>query len=119
MINLEAQKVIVIVFGMEGCGACEHYIPRLAAEAQSLTQQGFSFVVNPTDQPPADTVPILVYDAASQDAELQKLADRFNVQATPTTVIAARGPGSFKVEGNLATNQIQWVLMMAHEVNKQ
>jgi thiol-disulfide isomerase/thioredoxin len=119
MINLEAQKVVVLVFGMDGCPACEHYIPRLAAEAQGLTEQGFPFSVNPEVQPTADTVPILVYDAASPDAEVQKLADRFNVTATPTTVIATRGPGSAKYEGNLATNQIQWVLMMAHEVNKQ
>lgn len=119
MINLGEQNVVVIVFAMRDCPACEHYLPRFTAEAQALNgqlaAQGVSFVINPETQPPPGTIPVLVYDAAADDAEVQKLADRFGVQATPTTIIAARGPGSFKVEGSLANNQIQWVLLMASE----
>jgi thiol-disulfide isomerase/thioredoxin len=118
-ISLEDQRVVVIVFAMGECGACEHYLPRLVAEAEALTQKGYPFVVNPESTPPNEAIPILLYDAASADAEVQKLADRFGVTATPTTIIAARGPGSFKAEGSLANNQIQWVLMMAQEARKQ
>lgn len=119
MIRLDEQKVVVLVFAMHGCPACDHYLPRFITEADALSRQlapqGIAFVVNPEAQPPAGTIPVLVFDAAADDAEVQKLADRFGVQATPTTVVAARGPGSFKVEGSLANNQIQWVLLMASE----
>lgn len=120
MINLEAQNVVVLVFAMQECPACEHYLPRLVAEAENLNAQlkGVSFVVNPETQPPAGVIPILVFDAAATDAAVQQIADRYEVQATPTTVIAVRGPGSFKVEGSLANNQIQWLLLMATEAAK-
>lgn len=122
MINLEEQKVVVFVFAMHGCPACDHYLPRFTAEADALNkqlgEQGVAFVVNPEMQPPAGTIPVFVFDAAAQDAEVQKLADKFGVTATPTTVLAVRGPGTFKVEGSLANNQIQWILMMATEVNQ-
>lgn len=117
MIDLAQTNVVVIVFGMEGCGACEHYIPRLKTEAEQLALQGFPFVVQPTSLIPGQ-IPILFYDAASDDKTVQQLADRYEVHATPTTIVAARGPGSFKAEGSLANNQIQWLLMMASEANR-
>lgn len=122
MINLDAQNVVVLVFAMHGCPACDHYLPRFTSEAAALSRQlagqGTAFVINPETQPPPGVIPVLVFDAAAEDADVQKLADRFGVQATPTTVVAARGPGSFKVEGSLANNQIQWVLLMASEANR-
>lgn len=123
MISLEAQRAVVLIFAMEDCPACESYIPRVVAEIQALNgqlaAQGTSFVVNPETQPEPGTVPVFLYDAASPDPEVQKLADRFGVTATPTTVVAARGTGAFKAEGSLANNQIQWILMMAAEVSKR
>jgi thiol-disulfide isomerase/thioredoxin len=118
VINLDGTKVVVFVFGMEGCPACEHYIPRLQNEATQLAAQGFPFVVDPQGPIAPGAIPILFYDAASEDKSVQQLADRYQVHATPTTIVAARGPGSFKVEGSLANNQIQWLLMMAGEANK-
>ena len=118
MIDLANTKVVVIVFGMEGCGACEHYIPRLKAEATQLAAQGFPFVVEPMTQLAPMQIPIMFYDAASEDKSVQQLADRYEVHATPTTIVAVRGPGSYKAEGSLANNQIQWLLMMANEANQ-
>ncbi len=122
MIDLDAQQVVVIVFAMHDCPACEHYLPRFTHEAAQLSAQlserGCSFVVNPETQPPQGVIPVFVFDAASDDAAVQKLADRFGVTATPTTIVAVRGPGSFKIEGSLANNQIQWVLVMASEASR-
>ncbi len=120
--NLESQNVVVYVFAMHECPACEHFLPRFIAEAEALNAtlapQGISFVVNPMTQPPPRSIPILVFDAAAQDDAVQKLADRYSVTATPTTIVATRGPGSFKCEGSLANNQIQWLLLMASEAGK-
>jgi thioredoxin-related protein len=117
--GLETQKIAIIVFGMDGCPACEHYIPRLVTEAETLRGRGYPFVVyQPGITLAPNAIPIVLYDAASADADVQQLADRFAVEATPTTILAARGPGSFKVEGNLANNQIVWLLMMALEANQ-
>ncbi len=113
MVDLDHSNVVVLVFGMEGCGACEHYIPRLVAEAEALRQAGYPIVVNPSGQLPPNAVPVMIYDAASPDGAVQRLADRFVVSATPSTIVACRGPGSFKCEGSLANNQIQWLLLMA------
>lgn len=118
MINLESQKVVVFVFAMHQCPACEHFLPRFTAEANALAAQGITFVINPDEQPPPGAIPVFVYDAATEDPEVQKLADRFGVSATPTTIVAAKGPGSFKCEGSMANNQIQWLLLMASEANK-
>lgn len=118
MISLEGVKVIVFVFGMEGCPACEHYVPRMQHEASQLAAQGFPFVVDPHGPIAPGSIPILFYDAASEDKTVQALADRYNVRATPTTIVATRGPGSIKCEGSLANNQIQWLLMMATEANR-
>jgi len=123
-VDLSACKVVVYVFAMDGCPACEHYLPRFTAEAQMLNEQfqregqHTRFWINPEVSPPAGVIPVFVYDAASPDANVQALADQFGVQATPTTVIAVRGPGSFKCEGSLANNQIRWILLMASEANR-
>lgn len=118
-IKLDDQQVVVLVFAMHECPACEHYLPRFVAEANALNQrlaaQGVEFVINPEAQPAPHVIPVLVFDAAAPDPEVQKIADRFGVTATPTTIVATRGPGSFKLEGSLANNQIQWVLLMASE----
>jgi thiol-disulfide isomerase/thioredoxin len=117
-VDLSTHRVAVIVFAMDGCGACDHYVPRLVAKAQELNTHGYSFAIYEPGKPvPRNAVPILLYDAASMEPEIQKLADRFAVQATPTTIVLSRGAGSFKVEGNLADNQITWLLNMANEVN--
>jgi len=103
---------------MEGCPACDHYVPRLTAHARELKVHGYPFVVHEMGEKiPAGSIPIALYDAASEDPDVQKLADRFEVTATPTTIVLSRG-GSFKIEGSIADNQILWLLNMANEENQ-
>lgn len=114
-VDLSQHGAAIFAFAMEGCGACEHYVPRLIAQVEALREQGYPFVVHTEGMAmPPGSIPVLIYDAASPDVDVQRLADRFKVEATPTTVLAAR-KGSFKCEGNLANNQITWLLMMALE----
>jgi hypothetical protein len=119
MVDLSSHPAAVIVFAMEGCGACSHYVPRLVAKVEELKGHGYPFVVLSEGMKlPRGAIPIILCDASSPEPEVQKLADRFEISATPSTVVLAQGEGSFKVEGNLADNQIVWVLNMANEVNK-
>ena len=119
MIDLAGQNVVVIVFAMGECPACEHYLPRLISEIEQLKTHGYPFVIGGSQQHIRQgSIPVFIYDAASPDADVQKLADRYDVQATPTTILLTRGAGSFKCEGNLANNQIIWILNMANEANQ-
>lgn len=114
-IDLNGQRVVIAIFAMGECPACENYLPRFVAEAEALReQQGLPFVVYQQGQPlTPDAIPILIFDAASPDVDVQAFADRYEVKATPTTLVLHRGAGSFKTEGSLANNQIQWLLFMA------
>jgi thiol-disulfide isomerase/thioredoxin len=112
--DLTPHKVVVIVFAMPECGACEAYIPRLAARAG---KHAGAFQVYPSTRPRAAAIPILVYDVASPDRDVQALADRYAVSATPTTLVLRRGPGSFKVEGGLDDAQIDHLLHIAREAH--
>lgn len=99
---------------MGECPACENYLPRFIAEVEALKQQGYPFIIHEPDQPiPQGSIPVLIYDAASLNVDVQQFADKYQVTATPTTLVLTRGTGSFKAEGSLANNQIQWILMMA------
>ena len=96
--ELSQANVVVIVFVMDGCGACKHYLPRLHRVAEPYRRAG---------------IPILVYDAASADQRVQDLADRFKVTATPTTIVAKRGPGFLRVEGSIADEEIRELMDIA------
>lgn len=117
LIDLNQHSVAILVFAMHECPACEHYVPRLVEQVGVMRDRGAPLVVydeGVTVDP--GSIPVLVYDAASPSADVQKLADRFQVEATPTTIVLAK-QGSFKCEGNLANNQILWLLNMANEAN--
>lgn len=116
-IDLNQHRVAILVFAMHECPACEHYVPRLVEQVSVMRRQGAPFVIHDENAAtPPGSIPVLVYDAASEDPDVQKLADRFHVEATPTTIILAR-EGSFKCEGSLANNQILYLLNMAHEAS--
>jgi hypothetical protein len=116
-IELSNQRALIVIWAMGECPACESYLPRFLAEVEALKQQGYPFFVYEAGQPiPPGSIPVLIYDAASPNVDVQAFADKYQVTATPTTMVLTRGAGSFKVEGSLANNQIAWVLMMAHGV---
>lgn len=114
--DLTPHKVVIIVFGMPDCGACEDYLPRFSAR---VARRGRPLhIYRPGKPVPTGAVPILVYDVASPDREIQALADRYAISATPATLVLRRGPGAFKVEGSLDDAQIDHVLALAVEANQ-
>lgn len=109
-------SVLIIVFGMPDCGACEEYVPRLLKRVGELQRQGYRFTIyEPGKAIAAGSIPVLVYDVASEDSELQALADRYSVNATPTTIVQSRGGNAFKAEGALDAKQIDALLGLAFQ----
>lgn len=97
--NLGNSNVVVALFVMEGCGACHEYLPRFQRIAEPYKRAG---------------IPVLIIDAATEDAEINELADRWGVRATPTTIVARRGPGVIRQEGNLSDEYLKQLFDAAH-----
>jgi thiol-disulfide isomerase/thioredoxin len=86
-LDLTQYNVVVVVFVMEGCHACAEYAPRFQQVAR-----GF----------PA--VPAFIVDANSPQGG--PLADRFMVEATPTTMILRKPSGAVRAEGALPSEEV-------------
>lgn len=110
MASLDNYSVLVVVFGLEGCPACEDYVPRLL---NRLTQKKYAsdFLIyqGSLDQ----RIPVLIYDAGSEDPQIQALANRYAIHGLPTTLVLRRGNGVFKAEGALDDGRINAVLDLA------
>jgi thioredoxin-like negative regulator of GroEL len=87
-----SDRVVVVVFKMEGCPACAEYMPtfkRVAARYRGL-------------------FPIYIVDAADQRYE--HLATRLGVNAVPVTFILRKPTGMLKSEGALGPEELQGLL---------
>ena len=113
--DLSPHNALVAVFKLEGCPACEDYIPRLFARVQELQRQGASIEVYDPERKGGKKarVIVMVYDLSDAEPEVNRFADRFSISAMPTTVLLPRGPGAFKVEGSLSASQIDSILLRA------
>lgn len=69
----------VLVLVMEGCPACDEYMPRFGKLAAPYRMNG---------------VPVSILDINS-DSQAEMLANRLGVQATPTTIVI--GPKGAKI----------------------
>ena len=79
-------RVVVVVVGQPGCGACEEYLPKVQAIAPSY----------------ARVLPIVILSAADPRPEVQAWMDQYKIEATPTTLVLRRrelGGGVWKMEG--------------------
>ena len=113
---LSATRVVLVVFIMPECGACEGYVPRLNAAVRRAGSP--FFVYNGKGRAPKGSIPVLYYDVSQPNDEVQAFASRYNVEATPTTLILPKGEGAAKFEGGLADNQIEHVLALARNANR-
>lgn len=95
-------NVVVVLFVMDGCPACEEFFPRFKKLVEPYAKAG---------------IPVAVYDAASEDQHVQDLADRWGVEATPTTIVARRGPGIIKEEGSVDDATLKGLLDAAYRVH--
>ena len=102
-VDLRKQRVLVALFVMEGCGACDEFKPRFDKISAPYAAAG---------------IPIVVYDAQSEAPDLVAFMDRYGVTATPTMLILKRGPGSIRVDGSVDDAQIRQAFEIAHRVHR-
>lgn len=82
-VQIDAYPALILVFGMEGCPACEAYLPKFRAVAGRHPR-----------------VPAYAAESNEQSAA----ADRFGVRVTPSTFLTSYGRVllSFPGEGTVA-----------------
>ena len=114
MLDVSHLRVIMLVFGLPGCGACEDYVPRLKARAKEFEEVDVfdDRTSNSKRKMKAKvgTLPIFIYNVDARDPELQKLADQYEIQAMPTTIVLVRPQGALRYEGPISDKQIDFVL---------
>jgi len=107
-----------MVFAMPGCGACDEYLPRFERLVKAYRAQGVPFVLwRPGQAFPHGSIPVLIYDAAAQNDEMQAFADRLGISATPTTVMMGRSTTA-KIEGAIENDHIERLLHAAMIENR-
>ena len=97
--------VVVVVFHMDGCPACEAFLPKFRAIAPQygpLSENGPMAVTG-------RGVPSGIYDANKFDP----LAERFDIRATPTTLVLRRPYGQLREEGDLDERTIHRMFQSA------
>lgn len=114
--NLNNTKVLVAVFAMSGCGACEDYLPRFTAAIEKYKGYGLPFYIWESGPIAPGWIPVLVCDAASQDPAMQEFANKLNITATPSTVIMTRN-GTRKVDGSIDDDELDGLLRSAVDYN--
>lgn len=116
--NLDRTRALLVVFAMPGCGACDDYLPKFMKQVDAYRAQGAPFRVWSPGQPirPGE-IPVLFYDAAAENDELQEFADRLKVTATPTTCMLTRY-GTTKIEGAVGDAEVSQILNAALRANQ-
>lgn len=116
--DLQNVRVLLLVFAMPGCGACDEYLPRFEKHVRAFQRQGVPFHFWRPGQPiAAGSIPVLVYDAAADNVELQAFADRLGITATPTTAMMTR-TNTAKIEGAIDDDHIDRLLYAAATANR-
>lgn len=95
MKDFTQSRVIVILFVIQGCEACDDFKPRFHQIAQRYRQY----------------IPIMMMDA--NDPRCADLAGRLNVGNVPATFVLRRPTGAIRVEGAIPNSQIAWLLDIA------
>jgi len=115
--DLSNTRALVVVFAMHGCGACDDYLPKFMDRVAAWQEAGAPFHVwSPGDQLAPGQIPVLLYNASTQDDELQGFADRLSVKVTPTTYVMTRWKTS-KLEGSISDEKIDGLLRSAYHAN--
>jgi|WetSurMetagenome_2_1015567.scaffolds.fasta_scaffold180879_3 hypothetical protein len=118
MIDLRTTRVLVVVWAMPGCGACDEYTPVFLKRINAFKKAGAPFHVwQPGDVLAPGQIPVMFYDASAENEELQAFADQLKVTGTPTTCVLTHGSVS-KVEGSVPAEKIDKLLQSAISSNR-
>lgn len=116
--SLEHTNVVLVVFAMPGCPACEEYLPKLYKAVEVYKSHGHPFVVYELGMTlQRGQIPVVVYDSTSQDPEVQAFADQHNISGLPTTLMLPKRGRSGRWEGGLADADIYSILRFCVESN--
>ncbi len=85
---MSTPNAVIVVFAMKDCSACEDYVPRFQTIANQFSGR----------------VPYQILDANASGT--QNLAERFGIEATPTTMVLRKPVGAIKAEGALSDQDI-------------
>ena len=95
LVDPRTSPVVIVLFTLDGCGACAEYKPRF----QKLAA--------------AANLPIPVIYADADDPKFSGLADRLKVEAVPVTFVLRRPRGLIRLTGASTDAQITWLLNAA------
>jgi thiol-disulfide isomerase/thioredoxin len=87
--------VVIVLFTIPGCAACEEYKPRFMRIAKQFQQR----------------IPVVVLDA--NDQRNADLGTRLKVANVPATFVLRRPTGVIRVEGSIPDSQIAWLFGVA------
>ena len=119
MLAQAGTKVVVIVFGMNGCPACGEYLPRFFQQVEGFQKLGHPFVIYSPGHPVGPKqIPIIVLDSESNNDQVQFLANHHGVSALPTTIIQPKVGYPAKYEGSLSDQEIYQLLSVAVLTNR-
>lgn len=109
-------NAVVIVFAMDGCPACEDFMPRLQQQISQFQAYGHPFVYYTLGmQIPPGQIPVIILDGASQDPSIDEVAKQHAVDALPTTILLRRYNHPAKREGAIDDEQIHGLLTAASQ----
>jgi thiol-disulfide isomerase/thioredoxin len=114
-VDLTRYKTLIFVFVMDGCGACEDYLPTFL-EVAKVYERCIPVLISEdgeTHDVGRAQAAILILDAANPKYE--KYADHFKIQETPTTVILFRRnhASNFSATGALDEGEVNDLFMRA------
>ena len=118
MPDLSHCRAVILVFAMEGCPYCDEYQPQLDKQLRVFKQHGWPFEYYIGGEVPRGVIPVIIIDAASQDSQIQGLADAHKISGLPATVLFTHNARPLKLEGALDDRQIYDLLAAAANAHR-
>jgi thioredoxin-related protein len=117
--NLQATKVVLVVFAMDGCPACADFTPRFTKQVEGFQHYRVPFVFySPGQKLLPGQIPVLILDGTSQDPSVVSFADQYQVSAMPTTILLTYNAAPYRVEGAISDQEIYDLLSTAAATNR-
>lgn len=111
--DLSHCPVVVVVFAMDGCHHCHEFLPRLERLTKAFQAKGWPFVIYDGQQVQPGAIPVIVLDGASDDPSIAELAERYNIEGMPTTLVMPRWGTPMRLDGAVDDREIYDGLVFA------
>lgn len=117
--SLDHTKSAIVVFAMDGCGACEDFMPRFERLIAGFQAHGQPLVYYQIGMPlTPGAIPVIVLDADSTDESVVSFADQHAIDALPTTLLLRRNAKPARLEGAVDDKEIYDALVSACIANR-